>query len=158
MMVVTPSAPESPRGGSLGQRRRHAFTLIELVTVIVVLGVLSVVATPMYMDYRTNARKAAEDAVVAGVRTAIRSAGIRTALTGAVTWPATLDSAAANSTASAANPFFSQVLSSPITGGWRKSTTVFRYVSESGTTYTYNPADGSFKAGVAAPPPASPVF
>ena len=40
-------------------RNRAGFTLIELVTVIVILGILSAVALPVYLDYRTDAKIAA---------------------------------------------------------------------------------------------------
>lgn len=39
--------------------RRHAFTLIELVAVIVVLAILSAVAVPRYMDFRSRAQSSA---------------------------------------------------------------------------------------------------
>jgi prepilin-type N-terminal cleavage/methylation domain-containing protein len=52
-------------------RRRRAFTLIELVTVIVILGVLSSVAVPVYLDYSQDARKAACKGALGGLRAAI---------------------------------------------------------------------------------------
>ena len=52
-------------------RNRAGFTLIELVTVIVILGILSAVALPVYLDYRTDAKTAATKGALGGVRAAI---------------------------------------------------------------------------------------
>lgn len=57
------------RNGKVNNRR--GFTLIELVTVIVILGILSAVALPVYLDYRTDAKKAACKGALGALRAAI---------------------------------------------------------------------------------------
>jgi prepilin-type N-terminal cleavage/methylation domain-containing protein len=52
-----------------------AFTLIEIVTVVVIMALLSAFAMPVYLDYRAEARRAAEQAVVASLRSAIHLTG-----------------------------------------------------------------------------------
>ena len=51
--------------------RRHGFTLIELVTVIVILGILSAVALPVYLDYRADARAAACKGALGALRAGV---------------------------------------------------------------------------------------
>lgn len=51
--------------------RKRAFTLIELVTVIVILAILSVVAIPIYLDFRIDASKSACKGALGGMRSAI---------------------------------------------------------------------------------------
>src|ERR1043165_8818170 len=53
------------------RHRRSGFTLIELVTVIVILGILSAVALPVYLDYKSDAKKAACKGALGAMRAAI---------------------------------------------------------------------------------------
>lgn len=50
---------------------RSAFTMIELVVVIVVLGILSAVAIPKYFDYTAKAKEAACRGILGSARSAI---------------------------------------------------------------------------------------
>lgn len=68
----------SPRRG-----RAAAFTLVELIVVIVVLGVLAGVAIPKYYDYTTAARTSADEASIAGINEALSHAYLDHRVTGA---------------------------------------------------------------------------
>ena len=70
---------------------RHAFTLVELIVVIVILAVLSGVAIPKYFNYRDKARESTAAANRAALSTAINQWRSHSALSGTLTWPATLD-------------------------------------------------------------------
>ncbi len=123
---------------------RQGFTLIELVTVLVIIAALSAVSLPVYLDYRDDARASAEKGVVGAVRTAIHSTRSNGLLSGNASWPPALDAAAANREASSNNPFFTAVLATPVTDAWRKTGTSMRYVGPTGNEYEYLPDSGRF--------------
>lgn len=71
----------------IANRSRSAFTLIELIVVIVVLAILSGVAIPRYIDYSTKAKESAARATLGAVRSAIANFYANSALNGTAAWP-----------------------------------------------------------------------
>jgi prepilin-type N-terminal cleavage/methylation domain-containing protein len=67
--------------------RRSAFTLIELIAVIVVLAILSGVAIPRYFDYAARARESAVRGVLGGVRSAVANFYANAAVNGTPAYP-----------------------------------------------------------------------
>jgi prepilin-type N-terminal cleavage/methylation domain-containing protein len=57
-------------------RRTRAFTLVELIAVIVVLAILGGIAVPRYFDYQRHARVSATAATLRTVQMAVRSYGL----------------------------------------------------------------------------------
>lgn len=66
---------------------RNAFTLIELIVIIVVLAILSGVAIPKYIDYTAKAKESAARATIGAARSAIANFYANSALTGTAAWP-----------------------------------------------------------------------
>jgi prepilin-type N-terminal cleavage/methylation domain-containing protein len=66
---------------------RRGFTLVELITVIVVLAILSGIAIPRYIDYTARARESAVRGTLGGVRSGIANFYANSALTGTVAFP-----------------------------------------------------------------------
>jgi prepilin-type N-terminal cleavage/methylation domain-containing protein len=69
------------------QRARSAFTLIELIAVIVVLAILSGVALPRYFDYADKAKEAALHGSLGGVRAGIANFYADQAIDGNAQYP-----------------------------------------------------------------------
>jgi general secretion pathway protein G len=67
--------------------RVRAFTLIELIAVIIVLAILSGIAIPRYIDASTRAREAAAKHTLGTVRSAIATFYNNGAINGAPAWP-----------------------------------------------------------------------
>lgn len=75
------------RGGEYFLKRARGFTLIELVMVIVILGTLSAIAIPKFVDVSTQAKVSATKASLGTIRSAISIAYAQSALTGTPTYP-----------------------------------------------------------------------
>ena len=52
--------------------KKNGFTLIELIIVMVILGVMSAVAVPKYLDSISNAEKSSEDAVITAIKNGLK--------------------------------------------------------------------------------------
>ena len=72
-------------------RNKRGFTLIELVIVIVILGILSAVAIPKYVDMQTEAREAAIKGSLGNIRSALSIQYAKNALGGNAIFPGILD-------------------------------------------------------------------
>ena len=66
---------------------RRAFTLIELIAVIVVLAILSGIAIPKYFDYTAQAKASSTKGTLGGVRSAIANFTSNSSLTGTTAYP-----------------------------------------------------------------------
>lgn len=145
---------KAKKGGHMPKNTK-GFTLVELVLVIAILGILAVAALPQFINVSTQARQASRDGVSGAVRSGIMLFRANDLVVNGApgAWPATLDAAAANSTAGAANLFFSSILTQGVAdGNWAKGATTATYVYNDGTTtytYTYNPATGTFTSPTA---------
>ena len=68
-------------------RRMSAFTLIELIAVIVVLAILSGIAIPRYIDYSVRAREAAAKGTLGAARSGIANFYSNSSISGIPSWP-----------------------------------------------------------------------
>lgn len=123
--------------------KKNAFTMIEIVFVIVVLGILAAIAVPKFAATRDDATVAKGRAAVASIRSGIVTERQARLIKGDSTWI----TAAAMDTGG----LFGGVLMYPIaasTGddGWSSSASgTYTYsVGGTGTTFTYDNTNGKF--------------
>lgn len=136
------------------QKKSQAFTLIELILAIAVLGILAVSAFAIFINISTQARQASRDGTAGAVRSGINifrtNDLINTGPPG--NYPATLDAVAGNTACSPTDPCFGTVLHQGIAdANWSKTNNT-TYIYNDGTsifTYTYNPATGAFTSPTA---------
>jgi len=74
----------------IGKQFRNAFTLVELVAVMVVLAILAGVAIPKYFDYADRAKTSSVEGTLGGVRSAMASFLADSSIEGEASYP-TLD-------------------------------------------------------------------
>ena len=126
------------------KRNQKAFTLVELVMVIVIIGLLAAVVIPQFGDMRTEAQGAAENATASAVISGIKLARMTNLTKGTDAYPATIDSAA-NGNASDMNQLFTNVIDNGVTDkNWKKvNATTYQFVPTT-RNYKYDKTTGKF--------------
>ncbi len=125
----------------------RAFTLIELIAVIVVLAILSGIAIPKYFDYAANAKASACKGTLGGVRSAIANFYANSAVNGTAAYPTLVQLTTLGTVMQEAlpnNPYNNAstvgaatwAATPPVTGafGWNYDATAGRFWANSTTT------------------------
>ena len=132
--------------------KQSAFTLVELVVVIVVLGILAAVAVPKFFDFTTDAKEAACRGALGGVRAAISNYYAYSATPaggGTAGYPSLVNLTTANTVMAQDipdNPYSTSATKNAVIAGVTKGTPV-----TAGTTggWCYKVATGEFWADTA---------
>jgi len=120
---------------------KRAFTLIELLFVILAIGILAAIAMPKFTGALEQAKIAEVKSTVAAVRSGLQVYKNKHIMLGQNPYPGDL---------SGSSGLFEKVLPHPVTQdtqkGWEKvSTTRYKYHLDSGViVFDYNPSTGSF--------------
>lgn len=135
---------------------KKAFTMIELIFALVIIGILSAIALPKLGGVREDAVLSKGKAEVASIRAGIALLKSQRLLEGNATLPQKLDAATANTAGASLfnGGTYGNILSSPLyakengkDNGWTKTddTTYKYYVSGTAITFTYDKTTtGSF--------------
>jgi len=123
--------------------KRNAFTMIELVFVIVILGILASIAVPKLAATRDDAVIAKGRSDVAAIRSGIISERQKRLIKGDATW---ITAANLSNAQLFDGVMMYGVASGTTDGHWSGGGTTYTYkVQGTSNTFTYNPADGTFK-------------
>ena len=134
---------------------KKAFTMIELIFVVVILGILTAIALPKFAGVREDAVISKGKAEVASIRAGIALLKSQRLLEGNVSLPLKLDAATADTPGATLfnGGTYGNVLSSPIyaketnkDNGWTKTddTTYKYYISGTPIPFTYSTTVGTF--------------
>jgi general secretion pathway protein G len=131
---------------------KRAFTMIELVFVIVILGILAGIAIPKLTATRDDAIIAKAKATIASIKSGIASTKSANMLSGNFSYPAELNNTA--NTGVTSDRLFGNVLGEGViasdTNGWMRNSTLspeayeFILNGDSKATFTYSKSDGNF--------------
>lgn len=132
-------------------KQSRAFTMIELVFVIVVLGILAAVALPKFSETRNQADIAKGRADVATIRAAIANERQSKVITGSASYiskltPSTSDTILFTGDGAGRTLLTYGIKAGTSSGSWAiSSDTVYTYnIDGSTNTFTYTPSDGRF--------------
>ena len=122
---------------------KRAFTMIELVFVIVILGILASIAVPRLFATRDEAVIARARADIASIRSAIVNMHNTKMLSGRFTYPVSLESGGGSGV------LFDNVLQNGVKvdekSGWSRDGGNYKFtLRRESTVFTYNATNGSF--------------